>query len=455
MTPLLTRHGEEPEATEQSRRGRTRSGLDLVDIDDAGERLDGGAGSGVDLEAAGDGDFDLARGEVEHDCDAAAAACFAGYYALEAGERAGLADEDPQASGGLGNDRVERLDLLGDQAQTLLLAAHIDGDNQELTRIQQPARFAQHLRVKRHLKHPARIRHLDKGETVAARRGAFLAVDDNAGELKPGPLARRQTRRQLGETDDAGAFEALGIGFERVAREVKADRRELVLQPFDRRTGGQQRQGWAWRKARIEVAEEALLAAFALLGDEARLAQQAVSGGAGGWPGRAGAVECAGLGEALELPAVEALDIEAAGKIGQILEAATSSALGDELAHRLPAHPLYRGECIADRGLPPTLPSPVDGGGRGGGFGLDGKRHLGAIDVGRQKADAEPVELQTEDIELVGVAEVEGHQSGEELDRVIGLQIGRLIGEERIGGGMRLVEAVAGEFCHLVENLVS
>ena len=76
------------------------------------------------------------------------------------------------------------------------------------------------------------------------------------------------------------------------------------------------------------------------------------------------------------------------------------------------------------------------------------------MDIGRQKADAEPLELQAEDIELVGVAEVECHQRGEKLDRIVGLQISRLIGDERIGGGMRLVEAIAGEFRHLVENLI-
>ena len=55
-------------------------------------------------------------------------------------------------------------------------------------------------------------------------------------------------------------------------------------------------------------------------------------------------------------------------------------------------------------------------------------------------------------VELVGVAEVERHRRGEELDRVVRLQIGGLIGDQRVGGGVRLVEAVAGEFRHLVED---
>ena len=43
-------------------------------VDDAGEGFDGGAGLGADLEAAGDGNFDFAGGEVEDDGDAATAA---------------------------------------------------------------------------------------------------------------------------------------------------------------------------------------------------------------------------------------------------------------------------------------------------------------------------------------------------------------------------------------------
>ena len=35
---------------------------------------------------------------------------------------------------------------------------------------------------------------------------------------------------------------------------------------------------------------------------------------------------------------------------------------------------------------------------------------------------------------------------------MVGLQIGGLVGDQRIGGGVRLVEAVAGEFRHLVED---
>ena len=48
--------------------------------------------------------------------------------------------------------------------------------------------------------------------------------------------------------------------------------------------------------------------------------------------------------------------------------------------------------------------------------------------------------------ELVGVALVEGHRRGEEFDRIMRLEPGGLIGDQRIGRRMALVEAVVGEF---------
>ena len=69
----------------------------------------------------------------------------AGDDALEAGEGAGLADKNPQPGGGVGDDGVERLDLLRGQAQALLFAAHIDRDDQRLAGIEQGARLRRRI----------------------------------------------------------------------------------------------------------------------------------------------------------------------------------------------------------------------------------------------------------------------------------------------------------------------
>ena len=74
------------------------------------------------------------------------------------------------------------------------------------------------------------------------------------------------------------------------------------------------------------------------------------------------------------------------------------------------------------------------------------------VDRRRLDANAHAARFLGEAVELVGVADIERHRGGQELDRVIGLEIGGLIGDQRIGGGVRFVEAVAGEFGHQLED---
>ena len=68
------------------------------------------------------------------------------------------------------------------------------------------------------------------------------------------------------------------------------------------------------------------------------------------------------------------------------------------------------------------------------------------IDRRRHDRDAHALRLAAEHLQLVGIADVERHRGGEEFDRIVGLEIGGLIGDDGVGGGMRLVEAVAREF---------
>src|SRR5258708_3956654 len=153
----------------------------------------------------------------------------------------------------MGDDAVERLDALACQAQGLLLRADVDRDQQRLPRFQELPALAQHLREQRHLEDAARIRHLHEGEAVAARRGTLLAADDDAGELEAGGAAAGQPRRQIGIAHHADALQALAVGVERMAREIKADGVELLLQALDGRPVLHRRQrpaaggsGWRW-----------------------------------------------------------------------------------------------------------------------------------------------------------------------------------------------------------------
>ena len=71
---------------------------------------------------------------------------------------------------------------------------------------------------------------------------------------------------------------------------------------------------------------------------------------------------------------------------------------------------------------------------------------------GGQQPDLQTHQFLPEGVQLVGVAKIERHRRRQELDWVVGLQIGGLVGDQRIGGGVRLVEAVAGELVDLVED---
>ncbi|MNL43173.1 hypothetical protein D3C87_1656770 [compost metagenome] len=85
---------------------------------------------------------------------------------------------------------------------------------------------------------------------------------------------------------------------------------------------------------------------------------------------------------------------------------------------------------------------------------LHGKDHLGLVDTGRHDLDALLAGLAAEVRELVGLRHIEGHGRRVELVRKMLLEIGRLIGDPGIGGRVALVEAVIGELCQKVEDLV-
>ena len=80
------------------------------------------------------------------------------------------------------------------------------------------------------------------------------------------------------------------------------------------------------------------------------------------------------------------------------------------------------------------------------------KATLRAVDRRRIDLDAEPLGLGAEFGELVGIAHVERHRGGQELDREIRLHIGGLIGDQRVSRGVALVEAVFGEALEQIED---
>ncbi len=56
--------------------------------------------------------------------------------------------------------------------------------------------------------------------------------------------------------------------------------------------------------------------------------------------------------------------------------------------------------------------------------------------------------------ELVSVADIKTHRSGEKFDREMPLQVARMVTDQRIGRRVRFVETVAGELLHRIEDVV-
>ncbi len=224
------------------------------------------------------------------------------------------------------------------------------------------------------------------------------------------------------------------IFVERMARQEEADGVELPGEALDRPPGLDR--GEVQLGLRLG-AEQVALPLLAVLGEAVGGGENPVGVLPKGGASQIEFVEGAGGGQGLDGALVDDRDVQAAGEIGKAGEAPAGGAgLADVDGHR-PAHVLESRERIADR------PAAGD------------EILLRLVDRGRLDGDADAPGLAHELAQLVGVAHVERHRGGQELDRMIGLEIGGLICEQRIGGGVRLVEAVAGELGDQLENVFS
>ena len=142
------------------------------------------------------------------------------------------------------------------------------------------------------------------------------------------------------------------------------------------------------------------------------------------------------LHECLEHPLVDETGIDHAA---QLVQGLVAPLLFAGLEHRLDGgltDVLDRGETEADLPL------------------RHGEIEPRAVDVRRQHLDAHPAALGDVVHELVGVRLFRREQRREEVHRVVHLQPGRVVGDQRIGRGVRLVEAVSREVSHEIEDLL-
>jgi hypothetical protein len=120
------------------------------------------------------------------------------------------------------------------------------------------------------------------------------------------------------------------------------------------------------------------------------------------------AVEGAGAGEAFQRPLVDLARIDALEEVEQVAE---RPALGPHLDHML--HGLQADVAHRAQGVEHGSPSSTS------------KSALERLMSGAPDLDLELAGVLVEHRQLVGVAQVEAHRGGEELDRRVGLQPGR------------------------------
>src|SRR5208282_172302 len=87
------------------------------------------------------------------------------------------------------------------------------------------------------------------------------------------------------------------------------------------------------------------------------------------------------------------------------------------------------------------------------GFAVRSEVGIGDVDIRRFNGDAHLAALVDVLHNVVGAPGDRGEQGGHELDGIVCLEIGRVIGEQGVGGGVRFIETVSGELRHEIENL--
>ena len=242
-------------------------------------------------------------------------------------------------------------------------------------------------------------------------------------------------RGQRGERRAHEAADLVAVGRIRMAGEVEAERRLLLAQLHAAIPG----RGLGQRDLRTRLglagAEQGhlLRVALALLGRGDRDAD----------PGQLPCavfvepVERTGACQRLDHPSVDQPLVDARTEVEHVAERAGLRARGrDRIDRRLTG--------ALDRAQPEADGLPVD-------------RHeavLAAVHVGRQHGEPVVLRVLAQGTHLVGIVHHRGEVGCEERGRVVHLEPCGLVGHQRIGGCMRLVEPVAGELLHQVEHLV-
>ena len=148
-------------------------------------------------------------------------------------------------------------------------------------------------------------------------------------------------------------------------------------------------------------------------------------------------VEAATQSQRLESLAVDIAQVDTLGKvedvlIGAVLLPLLNNAVGGTVAHALDG-------CQTEAYLAVVVHTELQ---------------VRLVDVGPQRGDAHLLALVHELGDLRNLVAAARHDGGHELGRIVGLEVGRLVGHPRIAGGVRLVEGVGGELLPVGPDLL-
>ena len=149
------------------------------------------------------------------------------------------------------------------------------------------------------------------------------------------------------------------------------------------------------------------------------------------------AVEGAGPHQRLDRPAIDLATVNTLAEIEQVLEWAVFACTQNVLDRAL-ATALHAAQAVAD------------------GLGVGRcKTVLAGVDIRRQDGQAVLASgIVVKDLHLVGVVHGERHVGCHEFGRMMRLEPSRVVRQQRIRGRVRLVETVAGELLHQVEDFI-
>jgi len=357
---------------------------------------------------------------------------------LERLKPAGSGDEHPESVGRPGEGIVERLDRLRAEPQTVAVGARLRGQQDARIALEQVPALRQKLAEHGDLETSRGVGELDEGKAIALGRGALLLALHESGEphrLTARPACERRRGRHSQPIEPTGVF--VEWMFQMQSKRLECVRGALGFRPVGNR-------GAALRLGILGPrfgAEQVLLVAGPVVGRLGSDSNQRFDAFEHLSPVGVERVERAGAHEIFHLTLIGRLVAQAANEIEFVRERAGGLPLGDHIGHRLGADILDRGERIAHRA---TIGAVANG--------LDGELDPREIDVGWQQGNVEPLELVAKDVELVGIAKVEGHRRGEELDGIVGLEIGGLVGDHGIRRGMALVESITCELFDLFKD---